>query len=184
MTEIWKDIEGYEGLYQVSNLGRVKSLARCVLRGNKRNLKVRERILKSSIRGTGYERINLYDEGVRSGIYVHRLVAQTFLYKKDGADEVNHKDGNKLNNESSNLEWVTGEENIEHAFREGLHVSPRKSVHMLTLRGNHVMTFPSATEATKYLGKSSSGGIINVCKGRNKTAYGYKWKYASEGDLL
>lgn len=183
MNEIWKDIEGYEGLYQVSNLGRVKSLERVVLRGNGRTLKVRERILKSAIQGTGYERIYLHDEGVKRGFYAHRLVAQAFLYRKDGADEVNHKDGNKLNNESSNLEWVTGDENIDHAFKEGLHPKPRKTVHMLTLRGDHVMTFPSASEAARHLGVNS-GGISSVCRGRRKRMYGYKWEFASEGDLL
>lgn len=184
MNEIWKDIEGYEGLYQVSNLGRVKSLERmCRCRGDGVR-KVPERILKPGLNGHGYLTVALSNEGVWVTYYVHNVTSQAFLYKKAGATEVNHKNGNKQDNKIANLEWVTGDENIEHSFREGLQPRPRKAIHMLTLDGNHVMTFSSGMEAARHLGKTTSGGISHVCNGSQETAYGYKWKYASEGDLL
>lgn len=184
MTEIWKDIEGYEGLYQVSNLGRVKSLERVVSRSDGRTQKVSDKIRKSYLDDDGYPRLSLSREGAKKTVKIHRLVAQAFIYRKAGASEVNHLNGNKQDNSVSNLEWVTSEENIEHSFREGLHNSPKKSVSMLTLSGNHILTFPSAAEAARHLGKTTTGGITNVCKGRRKTVYGYMWKYASEGESL
>ncbi|MGI8362739.1 NUMOD4 domain-containing protein [Bacillus cereus] len=183
MNEIWKDIEGYEGLYQVSNLGRVKSLERVVERSDGRTRKQYGRILKPGLNTYGYPHVVLCRESLCKTTLVHTLVAQAFLYKKTICTEVNHRDGNKKNNSVWNLEWVTSEENKEHALREGLHHKPRKAVHMLSLDGDHVMTFPSMSEAARYLGVFK-GGISGVCGGKGKTAYGYKWKYASEGESL
>lgn len=183
MSEIWKDIEGYEGLYQVSNLGRVKSLERVVNSSKGRTRKVSERILKYGLKGNGYLIVSLSRGCVTRCIYVHRLVAQAFLHRKMDATEVNHKNGNKKHNEVSNLEWVTRRENMEHSFSKGLHPRPRKVVHMSSIDGCLIRTFPSTVEAARYLGKYQ-GGICNACNGRQKTAYGYKWKYASEGESL
>ena len=91
--EIWKDIEGYEGLYQVSNLGRVRSLARYVPKKNKTSMYVRERILKSFI-NKGYEYVTLSNEAKESNFKVHRLVASAFLSNPTNLPDVNHKDEN------------------------------------------------------------------------------------------
>ena len=101
MIEEWRDIRGYEGLYQVSNLGRVKSIPREKTKGG---------ILKPLKDTTGYLSVNLYKNGKIKRCKIHRLVANNFL-------EVNHKDGNKLNNNLSNLEYVTRSQNILHRFR-------------------------------------------------------------------
>lgn len=107
MTEEWREIEGYEGLYQVSNLGRVKSLARVVMRINGVLLSVKERILKFRLDNGGYVRVCLSKDGVEIGYSVHRLVAMAFIDNPLNLPEVNHKDENKKNNSVDNLEWCT-----------------------------------------------------------------------------
>ena len=106
--EIWKDIQEYEGLYQISNYGRVKSL-----RDNKGNY--REKIIKSRPSKNGYIIINLSKNGKAKTFKIHRLVSIHFIPNPENKPQVNHKDGNKLNNSVSNLEWVTASENSLHA---------------------------------------------------------------------
>ena len=112
MEEIWKPIKGYEGLYEVSNLGRVKSL--------KRWHHPRENILKNKFTTDGYYETALLKNGKYKYIRTHRIVAQTFIPNEMNKKEVNHKDGNKLNNCVDNLEWVTSSENQKHAYNLGL----------------------------------------------------------------
>ena len=109
--EIWKWIFGYEGLYQVSNFGRVKSF-------NGRWGSVQ--ILKPVLQKNGYLTVSLCKNGKLKTVKIHRLVAETFLTNSDNLPEVNHKDGNKLNNCVENLEWCTGKENVQHALENGL----------------------------------------------------------------
>ena len=131
MEEIWKDIEGYEGIYQVSNLGNVKSLDRTVkyTKWQYKLCKVVE--CKHLVKGktmipwlndTGYLVVDLSSKGKTRSYLVHRLVAQAFIDNPENKPEVNHKDGNRQNPEASNLEWVTSSENKIHAYRTGLHV--------------------------------------------------------------
>lgn len=113
--ECWKSVQNYEGYYEVSNRGRIKSLARP--RSTKGNVK--ERILRQIIR-KGYSYIHLCKQGVRSIVLVHRLVAQSFIHNPESLPQVNHKDGVKTNNNCNNLEWVTCGQNHLHASRTGL----------------------------------------------------------------
>lgn len=113
MQEEWKPIDGYEG-YLISNLGRVKSLKRG-----------REMILEPIRDAHGYLRVNLYKDGVRHLLKIHRLMATTFINNPDGLPQVNHKDGNKENNSVENLEWVTESQNTQHAWDNGLCSPPR-----------------------------------------------------------
>ena len=113
MTEIWIDVEGYEGLYQISNLGNVKSLEREARIGKHgRTRKIEERILKPLDSGHGYLYVPLCNYGSRKNHYIHRLVAEHFVEKQAGYDCVNHKDYNVRNNRSDNLEWCTQKQNI------------------------------------------------------------------------
>ena len=122
--EVWKDIEGYEGLYQVSTCGNIKSLAKPRKNGNGRSYTQKEKLLKQTFTSTGYKKVELYKDGKRKGFKVHRLVAIAFIPNPDNKPEVNHIDGNKINNNIDNLEWVTSSENSIHAYETGL--SPNK----------------------------------------------------------
>lgn len=112
MQEIWKDIKDYEGLYQVSNLGRVKSLS-----NSKRK---KEKILQPVSISDGYVQVGLYKCGKRAKFLIHRLVAQAFLDNPNNLSQVNHINGIKSDNETKNLEWCTGCENVVHSIKYGL----------------------------------------------------------------
>ena len=120
MFEIWKDIEGYEGLYQVSNMGSVKTLRRIVAHSTGHNKILNEKVLKGGIYPNGYKFVCLRKENTNKNIMIHRLVAQAFIPNPNNKPQVNHKDGNKLNNCVSNLEWCTPSENLKHAIDIGL----------------------------------------------------------------
>lgn len=126
MEEVWRDMKDYKGLYQVSNLGRVRSLDKIVNSANQYGAvytrKRKGKILKPFIDGKGnYLQVTFYTEGTNKRNYlVHRLVAQEFIPNPDNKLEVNHIDGNKLNNSIDNLEWVTAKENMQHASKNGL----------------------------------------------------------------
>jgi NUMOD4 motif/HNH endonuclease len=118
MNEIWKPIKGYEGSYEVSNLGRVKSLARYRLGKSGGIVPVKEKILTLKVLETGYVNVHLRT-GKSSYPTVHRLVAETFIPNVDNKPTVNHKDSNKQNNTITNLEWATHQEQAVHAVEAG-----------------------------------------------------------------
>lgn len=118
--EIWKDIKGFENHYQISDCGRVKSLARTVSRSNGRELPLPERTLVAANDGAGYPFVGLSMYHKLTQIKVHTLVAKHFIPNPENKPQVNHIDGNKLNNNASNLEWVTSQENVIHAMEIGL----------------------------------------------------------------
>lgn len=123
--EIWKDVVGLEGFYQVSSLGRMKSLQRFRVGRYGNNARVPEKILKVAISKAGYPVVNIGINAVQNVIYVHRMVAETFLENPNGKKTVNHKDGVKTNNNVLNLEWATHSENCKHAIDTGLRVPVR-----------------------------------------------------------
>lgn len=125
--EIWKDIQGYEGLYQVSNLGRVKSL----YKGGT--------ILKGSVNNRGYHIVMLYKGGKYKHLLIHRLVAQAFISNPQKLPQVNHKDEDKFNNSVSNLEWCTNiYNNLYHDKAKRVGVKEGKPVAQYTLSGKLV----------------------------------------------
>ena len=172
--EIWLPIPNFEGLYEVSNLGRVKRLHSKTTR-----------ILVPYITRRGYGRVVLSKNGKPHKWLVHRLVATVFVSNPDNKPQVNHIDGNKHNNTANNLEWVTQIENQLHAVRTGLqpvfYNDPAhcKPVEMLAVDGALEEIFPSAAEAERQTGVNSSH-ITRCCKGRGKTAGGFAWKYHKE----
>ena len=123
--EIWKDIEGFEGLYQISNLGRVKSLGRYKKHYSKL-VYVPECIRKPGIDKDGYEILPLNKKGNKITQKVHRLVAQAFIPNPDNKNEIDHIDCNKRNNKVTNLRWVTRKENVRHSIDEGHFYHPSK----------------------------------------------------------
>ena len=123
MEEIWKDIEGYEGLYQVSNYGRVKSLPKIhktTKNYNKLGYITKEKILRQRKTQRGYFLVTLYKDQKGKSLYVHRLVANMFILNKDNKPCINHKNGDKKDNKVTNLEWCTYSENMIHAYATGL----------------------------------------------------------------
>lgn len=176
--EIWKDIKEYEGLYQVSNLGRVRSC--------KREIKMRnqftgiEYYLNPWTDNKGYKRADLMKNGKKKSKQVHRLVAEAFIENPYNKPQVNHIDGNPKNNNVSNLEWNTAKENSQHAIRTGLKVRTRAiPVIQLSKEGDFIKTWKSIALAQKQL-NITNGKISECCKGKRKTTGGYKWKYAKE----
>lgn len=113
--EFWNDVVGYEGLYQISNLGRVKASARTFADKNGRVSRLKEKILKQSISNTGYYYVSLRKDNAAITTNVHRLIAEAFIPNPEKKRCVNHIDGDKTNNAIQNLEWVTHKENMQHA---------------------------------------------------------------------
>ena len=158
--EIWRDIQGFEGLYEVSTKGRV------------RNIRT-GKVLKYVIGGMGYPFVNLYKANSKpKHIKVHRLVALAFIDNPDNLPEVNHIDEDKRNNDISNLEWCTASENQKHSAHQ-------KScrINQLTLDGKLAKVWDSISQIEKELGYKKST-IVDVCRGRQRSAYGFRWEYS------
>lgn len=118
--EEWKNIKGYEGLYQISSRGRVKSVEKVIPHKIHGEWHLKEKILKSGINGAGYCYVILFDKDKKqNNLRIHRLVAEHFLEEVDGNNTVNHKDCNRLNNNIENLEWCSDKENSVHAWSNG-----------------------------------------------------------------
>lgn len=173
MVEIWKDIEGYEGLYQVSNAGRVKSF---IARNGVTN---KEGHILSANSCRGYPSVRLCkSDGSRKTFLVHRLVAAAFVPNPNGYNEVNHKDENKLNGTASNLEWCTRGYNMAYGtarLRQG--ISSGQPVEQCTLDGIKIATYCSAETAGK-INRLDPSSIHKCCKHKRKYAGGYQWRYA------
>lgn len=185
MEEIWKDIIGYEGYYQVSSIGRVKSMAReRIYKNGYRPLQ--EKILNPSYNSRRYYTVVLQKNGVKSTKTVHRLVADVFIPNHLNKKTVNHIDGNKSNNNISNLEWSTYSENNQHAIDTGLRKSywtgkkkdnsyHNKKVIQYDENMIKLHEYKSITEAKMVTGANN---ISICCIGIQKTSGGFIWKYA------
>lgn len=175
MKEIYKDIIGFEGFYQISNLGNVKSLER-IVRGRHGDTKISEKILKTSL-ARGYKTCNLYLEKKLINLKVHRSVAINFIDNPENKPCVNHKNGIKTDNNFQNLEWCTYSENIIHAYETKLRLN-KKSIIKMDMKGNEIKEYNSLSEASLDIGKYKSRGCISMaCSGKRNFAFGYKWKY-------
>ena len=201
MEEIWKDIEGYEGLYMVSSLGRVKSLV-----GRYKNVT----ILKERYKKNGYGSITLYKNKKPHTYLVHRLVAQAFIPNPNNLPQVNHKDENKQNNCVENLEWCDAKYNINYGNGNHKRSSSHKGkqltkthienmskarmgkmigsknhksipVAQYNKNGEFITIYESARIAEKALHLPNNSGthILKCAKGKLQTAYGFIWKLAS-----
>lgn len=180
--EVWKDVRGYEGLYEVSNFGNVRSL-------NWRNEGiVRNLYLKRHNRG--YLQVELANGNKKQMFLVHRLVAQAFIPNPYALPQINHIDEDKHNNSADNLEWCTQSQNMK-AFQKTHNgcraVKPRGNskqslrnkykIQQLTIDGKLVNTWDFAFEAKRKFNYNTTS-IWECCEGKRKSAYGYKWQYA------
>lgn len=177
-NEIWRPVKGFEGLYEVSNYGRVKALYREWITGKNTRRYKQEHIMVHFDLGRGYVATNLTKNGKQKLTYIHRIVATSFLPIEEGKIEVNHIDGVKSNNCLNNLEWCTPGENQKHAYRTGLKKKPFKPVKpviQLTISGDVVKRWRSLKEL--HSSGFDRSAVIRVAKGRQKTSYGFKWMY-------
>ena len=168
MQEEWKDIRDYEGLYQISNKGNVKSL------GNNKTKK--EKILKSSVNKRGYLDVKLCKNGKHKNFRINRLVAEAFISNPNNLPQVNHKNEIKDDNRVENLEWCDAKYNNNFGTRkERVAEKLSKPVLQINKTTNEIISeFPSTIEVKRQLGISH---ISECCLGKRNTAGGYKWQY-------
>ena len=161
----WKTITEANN-YEVSDEGEVRN-------------KTTKQILKGRLSKSGYYQVNIKinETNKFSNRYIHRLVAQYFIENKENKREVNHKDGNKLNNNVENLEWVTSSENQRHRHSIGIKQTSNRYIGMFNSDNKLVKDFNSIIEAAAFFNKTSRVNIDNVLQGKQKSAYGYFWKY-------
>lgn len=188
--EIWKDIPGYVGQYQVSNLGNVKSLERQVKDHLGITRTIKPCILKQRNSHKGYRVVSLTQNAKDKNFLVHRLVGMAFIENPENKPQINHIDGNKQNNCVENLEWCTNSENQKHAYKLGLNkVGKRSDKHKCPVLQIDILTnqiiaeYPSIVDASRKMGRKQSN-IGSCCKSKygRKTAFGYKWRFKKEVD--
>lgn len=183
IEEEWRDVKGYEGLYQVSNLGRVRTLGK-IINGRNRSMRLlKEKILKPHKINGGYLQVILNCNNERKPYLIHRLVAEAFLNNPDNLPCVNHKDECKNNNIVSNLEFCTYHYNNTYGTKlkrqSDKQINGKKSikVNQYTLDGVFIKTWISLAEVYRKMGFNQSH-ICQCCKGERCKAYNYIWKYA------
>ena len=183
MSEVWKDIEGYEGKYEVSSYGRVRSLEHSISLRNQHGEYVRklsERIIKQKRnRKDGYFNVTLCKRAEHSTAYVHRLVAQAFIPNPDNLPQINHKNEQRDDNRVDNLEWCTGTYNMYYNGRsKRIAIANGKPVEQLSMDGHFIRTFPSIREAARSV-NGDMKSIRMCCKKDTMTHYykGYRWKF-------
>lgn len=180
MREVWKDISGYEGIYQASSYGRIKSLG-----GHRSNgYYKKEKIMKFYKTYNGYYRVGLSKNGESKGLFVHRIIATTFIPNPNSLRDVNHKDENKINNNIENLEWLSHQDNINYGSRKRRMMS-NKEWQRKTMQETSIPVYSvspdgkiehwySQHEAARQLGLQQS--CISGClRGKQKTTGGYKF---------
>lgn len=185
--EIWKDVDGYESRYQVSNFGNVRSLKRLKRHNTSATgfITVDGKMLKPFKTKKGYLKVDLSGlYGGRKSKSVHQLVATAFIENPNNYDQVNHIDGDKTNNHVSNLEWCNNSHNQLHAYKHGLNIRSEKAgkakipVVKIDKTTNEIIeSYPSISEAAKANGIKKPSNISLVCRNKRKTCNGYKWAY-------
>lgn len=177
--EIWKDVKGYEGLYQISNMGRLRSLDRVITTKAGWTQTKRGQIINiSCVQNSGYYATCLHKNGKSKTKLLHRLVAEAFCDKPDGCDYVNHKDENKLNNNYDNLEWCTAKYNNNYGTcSERGAETQRRGFYQMDMAGNVIRKWRGFKKIQRELGFQRKL-IYLCCIGKRESYMGYKWAYA------
>lgn len=182
---MWKVIKGYEGLYEVSDEGEIRSVDHLI--SNNGHPVITKGVMKRARKkGNGYWVVDLWKDGVKKTRHVHRLVAEAFIDNPENKETVNHIDGNPSNNKSDNLEWATYREQNIHFYQHGLKsneninkavkaMNKAQAKQVLCVETNAV--YQSANDASRHFGRNDGSFISMCCRGERKTAYGYTWKY-------
>lgn len=177
--EQWKAIDGFEGFYEASTLGRIRSIDRVVHQRNKWgefSRIIKGKIVKGTVDNNGYVAISLQKNGKIKYTKVHILIAKTFIDNYNNLPQVNHKDENKQNNEVSNLEWCTAKYNMNYGtVRSRTAMAQGKKVQQIK-DGNVIRVFDSLHEINRELGYNFKN-ICSVCNGKRNSAHGFEWKY-------
>lgn len=179
--EVWKDIKGYEGLYQVSNKGRVKSLSRTVSRKRFGDYEKPESILKNQKHSGGYMKVSLCADNKITNKFVHRLVGEAFLEKIESQDQINHKNEDKTDNNTGNLEWCDGFYNNNYGTKTERQKDSEylkgkmKAVRGVNIKTGETLIFESV-KSTETKGFKRRG-VRNCLNGENKQHHGYRWEY-------
>lgn len=181
--ELWKDIPDYEGLYQASNLGNIRSLDH-IRKNGTNNYMQKGKLLKFNKNTSGYLQVRLSKNGIAKTYRVNRIIALTFIDNPLNKETVNHINGNKLDNRIENLEWATHKEQIEHQHNVlNIPYSDCKCCHIANKKKiirNDGKIYNSLLEAKKDL-KNKNAHITEVCQGKLKSTCGYSFKYLEEG---
>lgn len=173
MKELWKDIPNYEGLYQVSNLGRVKSFRK----STKYHCK-NEYILKPNIASHGYAEVTFYKNTIRHKFLIHRLVASAFVPNPDNLPQINHKDENRTNNTADNLEWCTAEYNNAYGTARIRSIDTKSiPIEQVTFDGKIIAVYRSTRIAAEILGINK--GTLKSAINKHYQFKGYYWQYSS-----
>lgn len=174
MQEIWKEILNTNGIYFISNLGRIKSTERKVKFGNRERI-VKEKILKPIKHKGGYLYININ----KKHYFIHRLVAQAFIPNPQNLPQINHKDENKTNNQVFNLEWCDSLYNMNYGTAKKRKIQTYSNHYCNVLNIDTGKIYLNPKEASKDTGIHNDA-ISRVCRGEAKTAGGYHWRYINE----
>lgn len=185
--EVWKEVKGFEGLYEVSNKGRVRSLDRMV-RNREHDYHAKGRILKLYTKSSGYVFVRLADNGKIKTLYVHRLIAEAFLLNPSNQSQINHKDENKANNLLENLEWCSASYNINYGDRsmkvtrtknKNGSIGAERQVVKYDLNDRFLEEYASVKIAAENNGVFRSN-IYKCCCGKYKQTGGFKWKFKDQ----
>lgn len=177
--EVWKPVNGYEWYYEVSNLGRIRSLDRITVFKDGRTRKFYGKILEANtVNNSGYATISLHENGKSKTILIHRIVAEAFIDNPLECKEINHIDQDKLNNSVDNLEWCTHKENVNHGDEiERGAKKQRKIFVQKDMSGNVVKVWSGFKKMQRETGFQRKS-VYDCCIGKRDSYKGFRWEYS------